>query len=370
MTQETMPKITKESKNKIRVEFDRTPLKERLMAKFVSLFFLKKVVFYIFRLVLLVGISYIILAPFLTMLMRSFMNIDDIVDPNVMLIPKHFNVDIYKEIWTVNGYLPAFANTALLSASVALIQMFICCLIGYGLAKFKFKGNKIIFFLVIFTMIVPHQTLSSAMYINFSAFDIFGIFQFLNGGGINFFGFEIQNEFFKSIDIIPNTELFKKFTENGVNLLGSNMPLFVLSITGLAFKNGLYIFMLRQFYQGVPDELEESAYMDGSGTFRTFLQIILPLSIPMMITVFIFAFCWQWTDDYYLTLFNSTSEAVMMDDIIKVPDTMEFNGAGYEDFRVAIRNTGGLMVLAPLLVLYVCGQRFLIQGIESSGLAN
>lgn len=110
--------------------------------------------------------------------------------------------------------------------------------------------------------------------------------------------------------------------------------------------------------------------MDGSGTFRTFLQIILPLSIPMMITVFIFAFCWQWTDDYYLTLFNSTSEAVMMDDIIKVPETMEFTGSGYEDFRVVIRNTGGLMVLAPLLVLYVCGQRFLIQGIESSGLAN
>ena len=53
-----------------------------------------------------------------------------------------------------------------------------------------------------------------------------------------------------------------------------------------------------------------------------------------------------------------------------VPETMEFTGSGYEDFRVVIRNTGGLMVLAPLLVLYVCGQRFLIQGIESSGLAN
>ena len=370
MNQDTMPRVKKESKNKIRVEFDRTPLKERLMAKFLSLFFLKKVVWYIFRLVLLIGISYVILAPFLTMLMRSFMTIDDIVDPNVMLIPKNFTFAIYKEVWLQNGYLEAFVNTFILSASTALIQTFICCLIGYGLAKFRFKGNKLIFLAVIFTMIVPHQTLSSAMYMNFSSFDIFGIFQFINGGGINFFGTTITNDFFKSIDLIPDTQFFKKFTENGVNLLGSNFPIYVLSICGLAFKNGLYIFMLRQFYQGVPDELEESAYMDGSGTFRTFLQIILPLSIPMMITVFIFSFCWQWTDDFYTLLFNSTSDAKMMDDIIKVPTTMEITGTGYEDYRVAVRNTGGLMVLAPLLILYCFGQKFLIQGIESSGLAN
>ena len=193
MNQDTMPRVKKESKNKIRVEFDRTPLKERLMAKFLSLFFLKKVVWYIFRLVLLIGISYVILAPFLTMLMRSFMTIDDIVDPNVMLIPKNFTFAIYKEIWLQNGYLEAFVNTFILSASTALIQTFICCLIGYGLAKFRFKGNKLIFLAVIFTMIVPHQTLSSAMYMNFSSFDIFGIFQFINGGGINFFGTTITS---------------------------------------------------------------------------------------------------------------------------------------------------------------------------------
>ena len=90
----------------------------------------------------------------------------------------------------------------------------------------------------------------------------------------------------------------------------------------------------------------------------------------MMITVFIFSFCWQWTDDFYTLLFNSTSDAKMMDDIIKVPTTMEITGTGYEDYRVAVRNTGGLMVLAPLLILYCFGQKFLIQGIESSGLAN
>ena len=71
-----------------------------------------------------------------------------------------------------------------------------------------------------------------------------------------------------------------------MDICNTYFPLIVLSLGGLAFKNGLYIFLLRQFFRGIPDELEESAYMDGSGPIRTFLQIILPLSIPMMITVF------------------------------------------------------------------------------------
>lgn len=366
--QESMPKVTKDTKRKIRVEFDRTPLKDRLMAKFLSLFFLKKVVWYIFRLVLLIGISYVILSPFITMIMRSFMTIDDIVDPQVMLLPKNFTFDIYKEIWISNGYAKAFLNTFVLSITTAIIQTFVCCVIGYGLAKFKFKGNKFVFFAVIFTMIVPHQALSSSMYMTFSAFDIFGIFQFLGGGGINLFGFTINNAFFQSIDIFP--ESWWRFTSSGINMMTSYAPLYAMSITGLAFKNGLYIFMLRQFYQGVPDELEESAYMDGSGTFRTFLQIILPLSIPMLVTVFIFSFCWQWTDDFYTDLFNATSQEPLMGDVIMVPPTMDISGTGYADYKVVVQNTGGLMALAPLLLLYCFGQKFLIQGIESSGLAN
>ena len=75
---------------------------------------------------------------------------------------------------------------------------------------------------------------------------------------------------------------------------------------------------MRQFFHGVPDELEESAYVDGSGTFRTFFQIILPLSIPMMITIFLFSFSWQWTDKFYTELFFSSSGGIgLMNDLIK-----------------------------------------------------
>ena len=113
------PKVKKESKNKIKVEFERTPLKERLKAKFLSMFFLKKVVWFLFRLVLLIGISYIVLFPFFSKVAGSFMAPEDFVDVTVRLIPKNFTLDIYKAIWTDLNYLKAFTNTLFLSVSTS-----------------------------------------------------------------------------------------------------------------------------------------------------------------------------------------------------------------------------------------------------------
>ena len=88
------PRVKKESKNKIKVEFERTPLKDRLKAKFINGAFITNVIWYIFRLVLLVGISYIVLYPFFSMIAGSFMAPEDFVDVTVRLIPKHFTLDI------------------------------------------------------------------------------------------------------------------------------------------------------------------------------------------------------------------------------------------------------------------------------------
>ena len=154
----------------------------------------------------------------------------------------------------------------------------------------------------------------------------------------------------------------------GITLTNTYWPLVILSMTGLAFKNGLYIFMLRQFFNGVPDALEESAYIDGSGTFRTFLTIILPLSIPMMVTVFLFAFCWQWTDDFYTEMFFTSSKIVLMPDIVDIPSSLKTDYAGQNMYYAAIRNTCGLCIILPLVILYAFCQNFLVQGIERSGL--
>ena len=130
-------------------------------------------------------------------------------------------------------------------------------------------------------------------------------------------------------------------------------------------------FLLRQFFRGIPDELEESAYIDGSGTMRTFYRIILPLSIPMLITVFLFAFCWQWTDDFYTNLFFVTTDTNMLVKLVgTIPPSLRMDYAGQDLYYSAIRNTCGLMIIFPLVILYAFCQRFLVQGIEQSGLAN
>lgn len=354
------PKITKESKNKIKVDFDRTPLKERLKAKFVNFYFFQTVVIKIFRFIFLLGIAYVVLYPFFTKVAGSFMAPEDFVDVTVRLIPKNFTLDIYRDIWMFNDYFKALSNTLLISLICALIQTFACCVIAYGLAKYKFKGNGIIFLLVMLTMIIPHRTLQASMSLNFTYFDIFGIFSFLSGGAsVGIAGID---------NILASIHIMKY--PDGINLINTYWPLIILSLTGLAFKNGLYIFMLRQFFRGIPDSLEESAYIDGSGDFRTFIQIIIPMSVPMMITVFLFAFCWQWTDSFYASMFftNPNKAPLVLSKIVEVPTEAQMVYAGQNLYETAYKNTCGIMIILPLVIMYVFLQRYLVEGIERSGL--
>jgi multiple sugar transport system permease protein len=349
MNAQNAPKITKETKDKIRVEFDRTSKKERMRIKYLSGTFVVSVVWWIFRFIILLGLAYVVLMPFFSKITGSFMSPEDFIDVTVKYIPKYPTLDTYKAIIAESKYGTAFINTIALSLFCGVTQTFICSLIGYGFAKFKFKGSMLLFLLVVLTMVIPHQTLQLSLFMKFRYFDILGVFNLL-GGGLT-----------ESLELIPFTS---------INLNNSYWPLALLSITGLAYRNGLYIFMMRQFYRGVPDELEESAYLDGCGTFMTFFRIIIPLSVPMMVTIFLFAFCWQWTDDFYTTVFFTSSGMKLMPDIIMTPKSLETDFAAGDLYISAIRNTCGLLVMAPLIVVYLFGQRFLVQGIERSGIVG
>ena len=368
------PRVRKETKNKIRVDFERTSFKERFKAKFLTLNFLKKVVWALVRYILLVGVAYIVLFPFFSKISASVMSYTDFTDSMVRLIPKNFSIEIYKAIFVEQEYMRAFGNTFLLSISTAIIQTFICSFIAYGFAKFKFKGNKLLFALVILTMIIPHRTLASSIRLMFTNFDVFGIFRFFSGGGISILGlFEYNNDFLKSINFMESWG--PRFTPSGVNLMNSYWPFMILSFCGLAFKNGLYIFLLRQFFMGVPDELEESAYIDGSGVFRTFFTIILPISVPMMITVFLFSFSWCWTDIFYssaqMFFTDSTKAPYLLTTEIgkKIPASLDGKVPSNSlKWDAAVKSTGGLMIIFPLVIMYLFCQKYLVQGIERSGL--
>ncbi len=328
------------SRKSMKKDFEgKISFRKRLMMKIFSFEFLKNTVVKIFTFVFLIGISYIIIYPFITKIAASFMSTSDFTDVTVKLIPKYPTLDTYRYIIVENEYFRALINTAALALSTAFIQTMVCAFVGYGLAKFKFKGKSIVFFLVILTMVVPHKTLQLSMFMKFRYFDIYGLIELITGESI------------KLIDTIA--------------------PFIILSIFALAFKNGLYIFIFRQFYKGVPDELEEAAYIDGTGIFKTYFRIILPLSVPMMTTVFMFAFSWQWTDKYYNNLFFIGAKApYFLPQVVRVPDSLSQALANAPLQQSAVLNTAGLLVILPLFIIFLFTQRSLVQGIERSGIVG
>ncbi|MBE6608609.1 MAG: carbohydrate ABC transporter permease [Ruminococcaceae bacterium] len=340
----TNSKVLKESKNKIRVEFERTSKWTRFKVKYLSTTFVTSVIWKIFRYVILLGMCYIILNPWFSVIAQSFMSIEDFADVTVKLIPKHFTIDTYKAIIIENRYFEAVLNTGLLSLVCAFLQTFMCSLIGYGFAKYKFKGSGILFTFVLVTMMVPTQTIKYALFLQFKNFDILGIFGLL--------GME------------------------KISLLNTMWPFVILSLTGVGLKNGLYIFMMRQFYRGVPDELEESAYIDGSSVMKTFFKIILPISIPMMITIFVFAFSWTWADNFYSQTFYTNNQMVQtlayfsQDTPQTLKDLIKESGAAGALYQPNIKNTAAILVGFPLIIIYLFCQRYLIQGIERSGITG
>ena len=259
------PVVTKETKNRIVVDYEgKLTFKERLMQKLKASNTWITLLVNFFRFVLMLGVSFVIIYPFIARIAGSFMTREDVIDSTVSLIPKNPTLDIYKAIITENHYFEALLNTVLLALACAILQTLVSCLVGYGLAKFKFKGNKAVMAAVVVTMIIPHAALQMSIGSHFVNFDLLTV---------------ITWEYKGIVQLIAG---------HPVELTNTFWPMIILSVFGLAFKNGLYIYLMRQFFKGVPDELEESAYVDGSGVFRTFFQIILPLAVPMMITVFLF----------------------------------------------------------------------------------
>ena len=160
--------------------------------------------------------------------------------------------------------------------------------------------------------------------------------------------------------------------------MNSYVPMYLLSFTGLGFRNGLFIFMLRQFFRGVPDELEESAYVDGSSTMKTFFRIILPISVPMLITVFIFAFAWQWTDEFYassssifyLSSYWSSDDAIkLISNVARVPKSLQ-DYVKLPMYESAVKGTGSILIVMPLIIVYLFAQNKIVEGVERSGIVG
>lgn len=313
---------------------------EKIRAKYLTPSFLKIVLNNIFKYTLLIGLTYVILFPLLVKLSSAFMSRADLHDSMVKFIPREPSFDNILFIFDYLKYGSAFWNTLFLSTVCALLQVFLAALVGYGLAKFKFKGQNIVLAIVVFTMVIPPQTIQLASYIKFKYFDIFGIIELISG--------------------------------KSINLIDSIWPMIFMSATGLALKNGLYIFIMRQFFKGIPNELIEAASVDGASTKRTFFGIILPMAKSMMLTIGLLSFSWQWLDTYYSSLlfpnFAVLSNLVMKAGFITLSTIQDIHpGTPASSMMI---NTATIMVLFPLTVLYLFAQKQFIQGVERSGIVG
>jgi len=307
-----------------------------------------EVAFKFCRAVLLFGMCFLIIQPLLDKLSVSFMEQQDLYDSTVISIPRNFTLGNYKLVVELINFWSSIFWTLLIIIVSAALQVAACTLAGYGFARYKFPLKNFWFMCVMLIIVVPPHTIMASLYLNFHFFDILGLFRLIFG--------------------------------EPVNLLSNVTGFWLLSATGMGLKSGLYIFMLRQYFRGMPKELEEAAWVDGCGKFKTFIRIMVPDATPMLTSCFLFSFVWQWTDSFYTTLFlkNYRMLATGLGAIAERFSqwwslTNSISGAAVAStapvgYTQAIIATGVLMSLAPLILLYLVAQKAFVESLSQTGI--
>ncbi|TCM99675.1 multiple sugar transport system permease protein [Paenibacillus sp. BK033] len=313
-----------------------------MMARLLSFESWKRWIWSFVRLVLIAGLSFVILYPIIQKISTAVKAKTDLYSPIVVWIPEHYSLENFKNAISIMDYWKTLLNTFSLSATTTILTAISCALAGYAFARLKFRGSNLLFAGVILTIMVPPTTILIPMYLNLKDFSLMGLIPLLTG--------------------------------KTVNLLNSYWPFILTSITANSLKAGLYIFIFRQFFRGIPREVEEAAYMDGAGVGQTFLRIMLPNAIPSIITVLLFSFVWQWNDSFFTTTYL-TSSNVMSTQLSSLPYNLSIilgNDASAKDpfYLSMVQDTGILLAILPLIVLYLFVQRYFVESIERTGLVG
>lgn len=285
----------------------------------------------LFRGLILLGISYVILSPVLGIISNSVKSIRDVYNPLVYMIPEHFTADNLISAYNTMNYGRTAVTTLVFTLGITVIQVLITSLVGYGFARFRFPGRNLLFAIVIITIVVPVQTYMTPMYIQFRYFNMFGM------------------EF---------------------NLLNKFTPVILLTTFGMGVRSGLYIYIFRQFFRGLPKEIEEAALIDGAGQIRTYLAVMMPNAVSSIITVAMFSFVWQYNDTYYASLLMSSLDLLS----VKLT-TLGYMFSVKESIRDPnhirlVVNAGIVLAIMPILAVYLVMQRYFMEGIERSGIVG
>lgn len=310
------------------------------------------------------GLSFVIVFPIFQEISLAFRDPLDLNNKLVNWIPENYSLFNFKISIILLDYWKALWNNVKVSLISTICQLFATSLAGYALSRLKFRGSNLIFWLLMLALIVPPQAVSLSRSLYLQSFDI------LSFGG--------------------NPGLFEKLFGAPLKLKGSGKTIvfYITSLTGQGIRASLFIFLFRQFFRGIPVELEESAQIDGAGVVRTFVSVMLPNARGVITTVALFAFVWQWNDVYYVNMYNVsgdtypmlTTNLVLMSErvagLILQPQYVNIVkeiGEGIVKnplFTQTLLNTAALLIMAPLLIGYLFVQRLFIEGVERSGIVG
>lgn len=258
-----------------------------------------------FNFLLLIAGSLFMMAPLFWMLSIALKSMDEIYRGEFSFIPDDIQFSNFIEIFNVIPFGTYFLNTSVITVIVVLANVFVNAFIAYGFAKIKFKGRKVLFIIVLSTMMLP--------------------------------GF---------VTLIPQYVIFAK-----IGLVNTYYPLIIPHLLGSAFN----IFLLRQFFKGVPDTYIEAAKLEGANHFQIFFKIALPMVKPALFTVAIFSFNGVWNDFLGPLLYLNDESLYTLQlglQVFQEQSTTQWN----------YLMVGSLLILAPVIILFFFFQKYFIQG--------
>lgn len=298
---------------------------------------LREIIWPFFRFFILFGLGFVILYPLIYMLSCAFRESSDMTDPTVMWITRHYTLDIIRETINAMDFGNTLLNTLKLNIGCSVVQVISCAITGYGFARFKFRGKGIMFGIVIMMILVPTQIISLPLYTQFRYFGIKGIFS--------------------------------------INLIDSMACMYLPAATGNGIRSGLMILIFRQFFRGMPKELEDAAYLDGCSPFGTFLRVMMPNALSSLLTVFLFSVVFYWNDYYVSSTFftNNKTVSLMLKNLSSQLSLMLFNDATVQISareQIVWMEAGCLISIMPILIMYIFLQKYFTEGIERSGIVG
>jgi multiple sugar transport system permease protein len=257
-------------------------------------------------------IGFLMLIPFLWMLSRSFELASDVAAPGLGLIPKHFRLANYADSLRLMKYPQLYLlNTLKVTVLCVVGSLFSSSIVAFAFARLKAPGRDLLFILMIATVMLPAQ-----------------------------------------VTMIPMFIIFR-----GLGWYDTLLPLIVPSFFASAFS----VFLIRQFFLGIPKDLEDAAKIDGCSTFRTYWQIFLPLSKPVLATVAFFSFVAHWNDFMTpLIYLNSVDKRTLALGLATFQDVW-----GVDIVALMAAST---LVLIPVLLIFFLAQRYFVQGIVMTGI--